>query len=262
VLHWIFYIISFIACIIGSICGIGGGVIIKPVLDTFAVFDVTTISFLSGCTVLAMTCYSVGKTVYKKEAIIDFRISTPLAIGAIGGGILGKLLFNNVAMVLSNSNKVGAIQAVTLFVLTLGTLIYTINQEKIKTHEITNVYICITIGLLLGILSSFLGIGGGPINLVILYFFFSLSTKAAAQNSLFIILFSQVSSLLQTIITKTVPEFVLSLFVGMVAFGILGGIVGRKINFRIDEKAVSKLFVILMCFIMLINVYNTYRYSL
>ena len=42
----------------------------------------------------------------------------------------------------------------------------------------------------LGILSSFLGIGGGPINLVVLFFFFSMDTKTAAQNSLYTILFS------------------------------------------------------------------------
>ncbi|MEI3183290.1 MAG: sulfite exporter TauE/SafE family protein [Lachnospiraceae bacterium] len=39
-------------------------------------------------------------------------------------------------------------------------------------------------------MSSFLGIGGGPINLVVLLYFFSMDTKAAAQNSLYIILFS------------------------------------------------------------------------
>ena len=47
--------ISFFACTVGAICGIGGGIIIKPVLDATGVADVATINFLSGCTVLAMT---------------------------------------------------------------------------------------------------------------------------------------------------------------------------------------------------------------
>lgn len=38
-------------------------------------------------------------------------------------------------------------------------------------------------GSVLGIFSSFLGIGGGPINLMILSFFFSMDTKTAAFNS-------------------------------------------------------------------------------
>ena len=49
----LFFIISFLASIAGAICGIGGGVIIKPLLDSFGLMDVKTISFLSGCTVLA-----------------------------------------------------------------------------------------------------------------------------------------------------------------------------------------------------------------
>lgn len=258
--YLIFYLISFIACIGGAICGIGGGVIIKPVLDAFAVLDVATISFLSGCTVLAMTCYSVGKAMLKKESVINLRTSTPLAIGAIGGGIVGKLLFEYLSANFTNHNKVGAVQSIVIFFLTLGTMIYTINQDKIKTYKTSNLYICITIGLVLGILSSFLGIGGGPINLVILYFFFSMQSKVAAQNSLYIILFSQAASLFQTIASKTVPAFSLSLFLGMVICGILGGIAGGKINKNIDDEAVNKLFTILMVIIMFITIYNTYHY--
>jgi len=260
VIYILFYIISFVACVIGSICGIGGGIIIKPVLDAFAVFDVGTISFLSGCTVLSMTFYSVGSAIHKKESVIDLSTSTPLAVGAIAGGILGKILFNYLCIILSNNNKVGAIQAISLFFLTLGTMIYTINKDKIKTHKISNIYVCVTIGLILGILSSFLGIGGGPINLVVLYFFFSMSTKVAAQNSLYIILFSQVASLFQTIITKTAPKFILSLLIGMVICGILGGVIGGRINKKIDHNAVNKLFIVLMAIIMLITVYNAYQY--
>ena len=60
-IYLVFLIVCFGASIVGAICGIGGGVIIKPVLDSFGVLDVTAISFLSGCTVLSMTTYSVLK---------------------------------------------------------------------------------------------------------------------------------------------------------------------------------------------------------
>ena len=51
----LFFIISFLASVAGAICGIGGGVIIKPTLDMFHLASVSTISFLSGCTVLALS---------------------------------------------------------------------------------------------------------------------------------------------------------------------------------------------------------------
>ena len=54
-------LIAFGASVVGAICGIGGGVIIKPLLDAFGIAGVAEISFLSGCTVLSMSCYSVVK---------------------------------------------------------------------------------------------------------------------------------------------------------------------------------------------------------
>lgn len=256
----LFLIISFGASVVGAICGIGGGVIIKPVLDFFRVADVATISFLSGCTVLSMSCYSVFKNLSTGESRVNMKTGTPLALGGAVGGILGKQLFSSVKAAFASPNTVGAVQAACLAALTVGTLIYTINKNRIRTKQVSNLIACLIIGLALGILSSFLGIGGGPFNLVILFFFFSMDTKTAAQNSLYIILFSQITSLLTTLLTHSVPDFQwIALFL-MVIGGILGGIVGRKANKKMDEKAVDKLFIILMCIIILISIYNTYRY--
>ena len=246
----LFLIISFGASVVGAICGIGGGVIIKPVLDFFRVADVATISFLSGCTVLSMSCYSVVKNLSTGESRVNMKT-----------GILGKQLFSSVKAAFASPNTVGAIQAACLAALTVGTLIYTINKNRIRTKQVSNLIACLIIGLALGILSSFLGIGGGPFNLVILFFFFSMDTKTAAQNSLYIILFSQVTSLLTTLLTHSVPDFQWIALILMISGGILGGIVGRKANKKMDEKAVDKLFIILMCIIILISIYNTYRYS-
>lgn len=101
-------------------------------------------------------------------------------------------------------------------------------------------------------MSSFLGIGGGPINLVVLYYFFSMDTKTAAQNSLYIILFSQLASLAATLATGSVPEFAPPALVLMIAGGVLGGMAGR---------AVEKLFILLMLVIVGISCYNTYFYA-
>lgn len=255
----LFFVISFLASIVGAICGIGGGVIIKPLLDSFGLMDVKTISFLSGCTVLAMSTYSFVVSKMKKESLVDMRIGTPLAIGAAVGGVLGKSLFQ-ILVQSFDQNYVGAMQAGCLLVVTLGTLVYTIYKGKIKTLHITSLVVCLLVGLVLGVMSSFLGIGGGPINLVVLFFFFSMSTKTAAQNSLYIILFSQITSLLNSIFTATIPAFSILLLVLMVGGGILGGFCGRKINKKIDDHKVDMLFMALMVVIIFINIYNMYRF--
>ena len=259
-IQFLIFLICFSACTVGAICGIGGGIIIKPALDTFGIMDASTINFLSGCTVLAMTTYNFGKNKLAGTSKIDQATGIPLALGAAIGGVIGKNLFQIIRSMSADSARVVIIQSACLLVVTLGTLLYTIYKSKIHTHKIENKLFCAAIGLTLGLISSFLGIGGGPINLVVLFFFFSMNTKTAAENSLYIILFSQTASLLSSILTRTVPDFDILMLCLMVAGGISGGILGRKINKKLNEAAVDKLFIALMIFMIAINGYNICRY--
>ncbi len=254
------FAICFFASIVGAICGIGGGVIIKPVLDAFGIMDVSAISFLSGCTVLSMTTYSVIRSRRSGSSSFETNTGLPLALGAAVGGILGKQLFDIIKSLSSDPNKVGAIQAACLLIVTLGTLIYTIYKSRISTRQIKSVTFCAIIGLTLGLMSAFLGIGGGPINLVMLFYFFSMDTKTAAENSLYIIFFSQIASLLFTVLGGRVPDFPVPMLLLMAGGGILGGICGRSVNKKIDNQTVDKLFIALMILMIVINIYNIVKF--
>ena len=254
----LFFVVAFLSSIVGAICGIGGGVVIKPVLDMMQMGAPATINFLSGCTVLSMSLYSVSKALRAGDSKVEMSTGTPLALGAAAGGVVGKEMFSAVKAFFNGSPMVGGVQAIALGIITLGTLLYTINKSRIKTHTTSNKVVCLVIGLLLGIMSSFLGIGGGPINLVVLGFCFGMDTKTAAANSLYIILFSQAASLIATLISG-VTEFRIFALLLMVAGGIGGGIVGRKLNKKMDNKAVDKLFIGLMVLIVCICIYNTVR---
>ena len=135
-----------------------------------------------------------------------------------------------------------------------------LNKDKIHTYRTKKTIVTLAIGFVLGFFSAFLGIGGGPINLVALFYFFSMETKEAAENSLFIILFSQISSLFTTVITDTIPSVDMFLLVLMITGGILGGAIGKNINKRIDARAVEKLFMCLMIIIILISIYNLCKF--
>lgn len=252
--------ICLISSVVGSLCGIGGGVVIKPVLDALGIMSVSTISFLSGVTVLAMSCYTLGMLFVKGEANIQRHTALSLCAGAVVGGIVGKISFSIVSDALGGGNTIGAVQAACLFVLVAGTLAYTLNKHKIHQLQVTHQIVGLLAGLTLGILSAFLGIGGGPFNLIVLSFLFSMSTKTAAQNSILIILCSQVSSLVQTIATATVPTFSWMILILMASMGLLGAIIGRKINKLIADETVDKLFSGLNIVILLICVYNFMRY--
>lgn len=255
----LYFLISLLASTIGGICGIGGGVIIKPVLDATRTMSVSSVSFLSGVTVLSMSVISVLRNKSNK-GIIDVRTSTPLAIGAVFGGILGKSAFDLLKLVFHNENYLGGVQAILLIIVTLGALLYSIYSDRINTLYVKNMAVCGLIGLALGMVSSFLGIGGGPINLTVLFFFFSMSTKKAAANSLYIIMFSQFASLIQSFLKGNIPQLDIFVLILMVAAGVSGGIIGGYINKKIPDKVVDKLFMGLMIVIIGINIYNAAKF--
>lgn len=258
----IILLVCFVASMIGSICGIGGGVIVKPVLDSMGIMSVETLSYLSGVMVLSMSAYSIGKAVCVNEIQIKDRVGILLAVGAAVGGLLGKQIFDVIQRMSTTQNKIGAYQAIILFVLTFGTLLYTAKKKKIKTLQVKNKIICIFIGLSLGLLSSFLGIGGGPFNLVVLSFFFSMETKVAIQNSLLIILISQIFALLNTIATNRIPEFSWTLLVGMVVVAVVGAAMGRVFNQKLTNEKLDKLFCSVLVVILIVCAYNFFKYMI
>ena len=87
-----------------------------------------------------------------------------------------------------------------------------------------------------------------------------MGTKEAAQNSLYIILFSQITNVGLSLFTTDLSQISIVLLVGMIVCGIGGGICGRAINKKINENTVNKLFIALMIVIICINIYNTIKY--
>ena len=161
----IFFVVALIASFIGSICGIGGGIVIKPLLDSLGKLDVETTSFLSGCTVLSMSAASVCFAMLRGREGIVFRTGTPLAFGAVAGGAVGQRAFHLSAEAFG-SEAAGAFQSALLVLTLLAALLYTWNEGRIETHRVRSTAVCFLAGGALGVLSAFVGIGGGPVNLV------------------------------------------------------------------------------------------------
>ena len=257
----IIVLIAFLATVIGSISGIGGGVIIKPVMDAISGLNMSTISFLSGNTVLAMTIISLLKSA-KEPIKPEAGLAIPLSLGAVFGGIVGKSLFSFVQSVASNNAGVGLVQNIIMIILTVTVFFYIQNKAKITTINVKNPLLRVMIGFCLGLASAFLGIGGGPINIMVLSYFFSQDSKKAAITSLCIIFFSQTANLITNLVTHSIPSFNAYLLVSMMVAAILGATCGRKLNKKLDNKQVDKLFQILMIIIILLSIYNAIKFGI
>ncbi len=257
----IYLIISFGASIVGAISGIGGGVIIKPVLDSISPFSVSVISFLSGTTVLSMTTVTLLKN-RNSPVTLNRRIASFMAAGGVAGGLLGKVLFDVIKISYGNDRVIGSLQALILGVITLGVLLFTIYKEKIRPHHFNGNTFSLFTGILLGGMASFLGIGGGPINLAVLYFFFAMDSKTAALSSIYIIFFSQITNLVFTLLSGNLPDFDPLILTLMIAGGIGGGLLGSHLSVRMSNRGVDKLFIVVMAVIILICIRNFFGFIL
>lgn len=256
----ILFLVAFFASSIGAVVGAGGGVIIKPVVDMLGLLPVATVSFCSGCTVLGMSCFSLIRN--RNNGIkLQLRSSTLLAAGAVAGGLIGQALFEFVRNGFQNEEVLGGIQAVCLTCITFFVFLYVCKKESIPSKHVTNAAAILAIGASLGLMSSFLGIGGGPANVAVLFFFFSMDAKEAAKNSLYIIVFSQVSSLISALATHSVPEFQWTQLIAMICGGIGGAMVGAVMSKRMNNQGVELMFKILLLGITGVGVYNILKYT-
>ncbi len=89
------------------------------------------------------------------------RTSTALAIGAVCGGLVGKWLFEMVRSHAGNERLLGAVQAICLTAITFGVFLYVCNKDGLPTKHIENWGAAVMIGIFWGMISSFLGVGGG-----------------------------------------------------------------------------------------------------
>jgi len=255
-LHFIIYfLIALFATTSGAIAGIGGGIIIRPLLDILGDFDVRTISVLSSITVLTMAFVSAGKQVAQK-AKLKYEIVLPLAIGAAGGGVIGQIVFSQVVTALQRGALVTALQNALLLFLVATVFVYMKKRESIKSHNLRGLIPSMLVGLCLGIVSSFLGIGGGPINVALMIFLFSFDIKIATVCSIITILFSQLANVLMVALHTGFGAFDLSMLLPMMIGAVAGGFIGAVLNKKMSARAVENCFNSMQLIVVLIATIN------
>ncbi len=247
------------ATILGSISGIGGGVIIKPVMDAITSLSSSQISFLSGTTVLTMTIVSLLRS-RGGSVKVDHR-GAFLALGAAFGGLAGRTIFSTLVANVPG-NTVSLVQNIIMVILTLMVFFYVLFKARITQKDVQSRVFSAGAGLFLGLMSSFLGIGGGPINIMVLSYFFNMDTKTSALTSLYIIFFSQTVSLISNLVTGTVPSFEPLLLIIMMVCAVAGATIGRTISKKVDERAVDRMFLCMLVLIIAISIYNCFKYGL
>ena len=244
--------LSFATSTVGSISGIGGGIILKPVLDAATTYDVSVINFLSSCTVLSMSILSLIKRPPDRTTI-DKRRGIPLAMGAAIGGLLGKYLFSAWLNAVADTSHVATLQSIVLSLLTLGVIVYIKKKNKLRSPNLQSGTVCTLLGMVLGVMSSFLGIGGGPINVAAISFFLGMDMKSTALHGLLVIMTSQACGLSSTIVTGNMPTIDYYMLFPMITGAAVGASLGSRISIRMTNDSIEKLFEFVLVLVLLIS---------
>lgn len=254
----IYFLVALFSTILGSSAGLGGGIIIKPVLDSLGDYVLPTINLLSSSTIFIMSIVTVFYQLKKKDKI-NPKNTIVVATGSVVGGIIGQKLMSFILSKDINIGLINNIQSIKILILLILVFLYMRNKDNIKSYKINNILAIGLLGLFLGAISAFLGIGGGPINVAAFTILFSMTANEAARNSILVIFFSQGSKIISIAVTTGFSSYNLDMLPYMLVGGVLGGIIGYKINKAVSEKSIIKIFNSVTLSIILLNLYNIFK---
>ena len=130
----IYFLIIIFANTIGAISGMGGGVIIKPLLDAIGAHSLSAISFYSSIAVFTMAIVSTIKQLNNGIKVQLIPVLT-LSIGSVIGGFLGNELFEGALRLFGGEVRVQWLQILVTIASLLFALLYT-KKNDIKIYYI------------------------------------------------------------------------------------------------------------------------------
>jgi len=217
--------LGFAAGVLGSMIGLGGGIIVVPVL-TFLGFPPTAAASNS---LFAALSNAIASTIsYSRQKRVEYSLGLKLGLLAIPGTVLGAVISTDVTP---------EIFKILFGLVLIVSAIYIFLRKKIATRERTLSYqmmvFAVGISFFAGIISSFFGIGGGILFVPLMVVGMGMAMKKAAPTSQFILLFVSLSG----VITHSIlghPDFTQAGFLAIGSF--IGGLVGARLSLDIKER--------------------------
>ena len=256
----VFFIVLF-ACTLGASSGLGGGIIIKPLMDAMGGFSAASVNAMASITILTMTTVSIIKNRYNAR-FVDWRMIIFFTIGSMVGGVLGNQLLAGFINRAADDNVVTIVQSVLQILIVVLVMLHEIFGAHIPHYQLKNRFVMSLIGVVLGLIAAFLSIGGGIFNRPLLIILLSLSHRQSVFTSLCIIFCAQFADVVTMGVTTHFSNVVPSVVPFMMVGAILGGSLGGSILACMNEKHLDKIFMATLIIILCLNGFNLLRHLL
>lgn len=244
-------VIGLLAGTIGSLVGLGGGIVIVPTLlflGATGFFSEATPQIAAGTSLLVIIFTGLSSSIaYYKQKKVDIKTGLILFIGGGPGGIAGAWM-NKHLNADSFSLWFGLFMIFISFVLMYKDKVPPIKNKSEKgiwrtfsdRDGIEHTYgfqpvIAIPIAFIVGFLGGLLGIGGGALMVPSLILLFHFPAHIAVATSMLLLFFTSLTSSITHIwLGHVIWLYALALIPG----AWLGGTLGAKINQRLPSKAI------------------------
>ena len=263
-----FMLIAVFAGFLGSLVGLGGGIIITPALTILFGFD---IKYAIGASIVAVIATSSGSAIaFVKDHVSNMRVGMLLEVFTTAGGVVGalmagvfssKLLYIFFSLILLNSfygmlKKTGLITKVKkeeekvendkyADKYKLNSTYYDKATGETVKYNVTNVPQGSLVMFGAGFASGLLGIGSGAFKVVALDTYMKLPIKVSTATSNFMMGVTATASALIYFFNGTInPAIAAPIALGT----LIGSRTGAKVMQRLDAKYIRYIFLPILLF--------------
>ncbi len=245
-------VLGFFAGLLGGLTGIGGGVLLTPILALH--FGIPIRQAIGTSLVAVITTSAASSSVHLQRHTTDIRLGMTLELAtAFGAAVTAYLVgyFNRNAL---EGLFAGFLLYSAITILAKGGKIKpedeyapAVNGEiVIPPYEPKRYPLGLSASLVAGALSGLLGIGGGPIKVPVMYIFMDVPLMVATATSNFMIgVTAAASAIVYYRRGDILVEFAAPLAVGV----FLGSLLGARLAPRVHTKVVVYLLVAIMLYL-------------
>lgn len=237
-------VIGFLAAVVGSLVGLGGGIVLVPAMlflyDNVDAFSWATPQAIVGISLVTMVFTGLSSALaYIKLKRVDMKTGVIFLIGSLPGSVIGSWV--NTRLNLDSFSLYFGILMIIIFIMLM------VDREKLmknkeielsnrtRTFEIdgetyqynVNYVPAFILSFLVGALSGLFGIGGGTISVPAMILFFGIPVQVAIGTSMFMIFFiSLISSTTHIYLGHIVWKYVIFFIIG----SYIGGTAGARMS--------------------------------
>ena len=241
-----FVFLATAASTLASIAGLGGGLVIIPIL-IFLGLSPPVAAF--GSLAATMSNATASSLIYGRQRRIEYKEALKLGMIAIPGSILGAIL--------SKDAEVGSYSILLATILiSAGIYVYIRPRLRSRPHPGAPIFLTLSAGtsFLAGLVSSYFGIGGGVVFVPLLVMLYGMSVMRAAPTSIMALLLTSIAGITtHGVLGNTDAILALLLSAG----GLLGGMTGAKLSLEVGEKYARVLVMATMTVTAIMMIWNS-----